>query len=110
MNIEQKENYTLISSEKSNFIDFLSFFEEKHVNLEKNHLIIQLSENLNITEDAFFVFLKYAEKHQQNGTSFAVIYNNIDVDKFPEWFNIVPTLVEAEDVLEMEAIQRDLGF
>ena len=54
--------------------------------------------------------MKYAEQHQQNGTSFAIVNNNIDVDKFPEWFNIVPTLVEAEDVLEMEAIQRDLGL
>ena len=25
-------------------------------------------------------------------------------------FNIVPTLVEAEDIIEMEAIERELGF
>jgi hypothetical protein len=34
----------------------------------------------------------------------------VNVDDFPETFNIVPTLVEAEDVIEMENIQRDLGF
>ncbi len=110
MQIEQKENYTLISSEKLNFDDFLAIFEEKHTNLKEKHLIIQLSESLNTTEDELFVFLKHAEQHQQNGTSFVVIKENIDVDKFPESFNIVPTLVEAIDVLEMEEIQRDLGF
>ena len=35
---------------------------------------------------------------------------NIDIDDFPDYFNIVPTLQEAEDVIEMEAIERELGF
>lgn len=110
MSIEQQKNYILISSKKLNFADFLSFFEENHTDLEQKHLIILISNNINIKEEDIFVFLKYAEKHQKNGTSFAIVYNNIDVDKFPEWLNIVPTLVEAEDILEMEAIERDLGF
>ena len=29
---------------------------------------------------------------------------------FAESINIVPTLQEAEDILEMEAIERSLGF
>ena len=32
------------------------------------------------------------------------------MDDFPDNFNIVPTLQEAEDVIEMENIERDLGF
>jgi hypothetical protein len=32
------------------------------------------------------------------------------MDDFPENFNIVPTLTEAEDVLEMESMERELGF
>ena len=31
-------------------------------------------------------------------------------DKIPDELNVVPTLIEAEDLLEMEAIERDLGF
>jgi hypothetical protein len=42
--------------------------------------------------------------------SFVMVKPNIDIDDFPETLNIVPTLQEAEDVLEMEAIERDLGF
>ena len=34
----------------------------------------------------------------------------IDIDDFPESINIVPTLQEAKDIMEMEAIERDLGF
>lgn len=32
------------------------------------------------------------------------------MDDFPENFNIVPTLIEAVDILEMEAMERELGF
>ena len=42
--------------------------------------------------------------------SFVVICNGIDIDDVPDEINVVPTLQEAEDVLEMEAIERDLGF
>ena len=32
------------------------------------------------------------------------------MDDFPEDFNIVPTLIEAEDIIEMENMERELGF
>ena len=51
-----------------------------------------------------------ADQKKENGTSFVVVNSEIDVDDFPDNFNIVPTLREAEDVLEMEAIERELGF
>lgn len=51
-----------------------------------------------------------AEEKQQNGTSFVIVNSVIDIDNFPENLNIVPTLQEAEDILEMEAIERELGF
>lgn len=110
MKVTHKENYTLITPETTSFTDFLSNFEENHQNLAENHLILQISESLNTTEKDILVFLKYANLHQQNGTSFVVICTNVDIDDFPENFNIVPTLTEAEDVIDMENMQRDLGF
>ena len=32
------------------------------------------------------------------------------MDDYPEDFNIVPTLIEAEDIIEMENMERELGF
>jgi hypothetical protein len=34
----------------------------------------------------------------------------MNADDFPENFNIVPTLIEAEDILEMENMERELGL
>ena len=39
-----------------------------------------------------------------------LVNSDANVSSFPENFNIVPTLQEAEDILEMEAIERELGF
>lgn len=110
MLIDNKENYTLLHSGENSFEEFAQTFLKYSNNYTGKHLFLQLSENLNITEENILVFLDYAEQSQKNETTFVVIYSNVDVDKFPETFNIVPTLREAEDILEMENIQRDLGF
>ncbi|AUC15321.1 hypothetical protein BTO06_09280 [Tenacibaculum sp. SZ-18] len=110
MKIEHKEGYVLISSEEFSFSEFFTFFSNQHKDLTKNNVIINISSNLVANEEEISLFLEYADIHRKNGTSFIVVYQNVDMDKFPEIFNIVPTLQEAEDVLEMENIQRDLGF
>lgn len=110
MKIEQKKEYILITSDENSFEDFTKNFEEKYGEISGNHLIISVSEKLNVEEKDIFVFLKYSEQHQQNGMTFVLVCPRVDVDSFPDEFNIVPTLHEAEDVLEMENIQRDLGF
>ena len=35
---------------------------------------------------------------------------SIEIDDFPEELNIVPTLIEAEDIIDMENMERELGF
>ncbi len=109
MKIEKKENYTLITSDEDFFENFHTNFKN-NLQLENKNIIIQLSEKLNITEKNILLFLTIAKAHKKNGTSFAIVYTDVIIDNFPEDFNIAPTLKEAEDILEMEAIERDLGF
>ncbi|WP_440067241.1 hypothetical protein [Tenacibaculum discolor] len=110
MNIVDKTDYTLITSDEKTFSSFLENFDNKYVNLTGKNLIIVISEEFNAPNKNILLFLRYAEQHQNNGTSFVVVSKDVTIDDFPDTFNIVPTLVEAEDVIEMENIQRDLGF
>ncbi|MEE4000376.1 hypothetical protein V1T75_08495 [Tenacibaculum sp. FZY0031] len=110
MNIINKTDYTLITAEENTFSNFIESFENEYLNLTGKNLIIVISEEFNASNKNILLFLKYAEQHQNNGTSFVVVSKDVTIDDFPETFNIVPTLVEAEDVIEMENIQRDLGF
>ncbi|MFD2566173.1 hypothetical protein [Pseudotenacibaculum haliotis] len=106
MEIQQKDKYTLVRIDAST----QDQFEQKWEGLKTNHLVVEVSENLNIDNSKISLFLNIASDLKVNGMSFVVIKSGIDIDDFPENLNIVPTLQEAEDVLEMEAIERDLGF
>lgn len=110
MEIQEKDDYTLVHQKENSFSKFVSDFEKNHKNIENNNTIILLSDDTSISEEEIFVFLRYSEIHNNNGTTFVLVRKGIDIDNFPEEFNIAPTLQEAEDILEMENIQRDLGF
>ncbi|WP_298778213.1 hypothetical protein [uncultured Polaribacter sp.] len=110
MLITKKENYILITSDENSFSEFYKSFSEQEKELEKEHLILNFSNKINISSKDFLLFLKYAQLKKESGTSFVIISSSGNVDDFPENFNIVPTLIEAEDIIEMEAIERELGF
>jgi hypothetical protein len=52
--------------------------------------------------------LDTANTYRENGTSFVLIVKGIKIDTIPDEINAVPTLSEAIDVLEMDAIEREL--
>ncbi len=110
MQIEKKENYTLLSFDENLFSDFYNSFLKKEEEIKNEHIVIQISNEINIKKEDFLLFLSIAAQKKENGTSFVIINNKVNIDDFPENFNIVPTLIEAEDILEMEAIERELGF
>lgn len=110
MNIEHKESYVLISSDENSFSEFYALFLDKIANFKKNHIIIQISDKTNATKEDFLLFLDIANQKKKDKTSFVLIADSLNMDDFPENFNIVPTLIEAEDVLEMESMERELGF
>ena len=106
MKVSKNENYTIVTVDETTFYEF----QEKFDDLKSNHLLIEVSGNLNINTEKISLFLNIASAFKAIGMSFVVIKSGIDIDDFPENLNIVPTLQEAEDILEMEAIERDLGF
>ena len=110
MEISNPKEYTLIIADENSFNEFHTAFTKQNLDHVTNHKIVQLSDNLNTTLNDLSLFLNIAENHRENGISFVIICNGIDVDEIPDEINVAPTLHEAEDVLEMEAIERDLGF
>lgn len=110
MIITVKENYTALKSDEATFTAFFESFSSQFETLKNHHLIVEVSENLNTSTEDISLFLNIAAAQKENGMSFVVLCASVDNDVFPEHFNIVPTFVEAEDIMQMEAIERDLGF
>jgi len=110
MKITKNKKYTQINPSQGSVSDFFTNFENDYDKFVNQHLIIDFSEKFNIKIEEISLFLKLSVLHQENGTSFVVICSTVDIDDLPDEMNVVPTFEEAIDILEMDAIERDLGF
>lgn len=110
MKIENKDNYSLIITEENSFSQFQKTFESEYEKVRDNHLIICFSEEINTTIKDLLLLLPVSSAHKKRKLSFICVANQVEIDDIPEEFSVVPTLEEAEDVLEMDEIERDLGF
>lgn len=110
MTITKTEKYTQIKPSEVAVSDFFTNFENSYAEFVNQHLIFDFSEKFNIKIEEISLFLKLSVQHQENGTSFVIICSTIDIDAIPDEINVVPTFEEAIDILEMDAIERDLGF
>ena len=110
MKFENKDNYILLTTEEKNFSEFLNLFKTDYVNIADNNLIICFSKEINTTIEDLLLLLSISSAHKKRKLSFICVANQVEIDEIPEELSVVPTLEEAEDLLEMDEIERDLGF
>tara|TARA_B110001450_G_scaffold50338_1_gene46961 strand:+ start:2097 stop:2429 length:333 start_codon:yes stop_codon:yes gene_type:complete len=110
MQIEKKDTFLLLKSNEESFLDFYNSFQKQQVYLHKEHLIVQISKTISFTTEELLLLIKISEEKKENNKSFVLVNSCADISSFPDNFNIVPTFQEAKDILEMEAIERELGF
>lgn len=54
--------------------------------------------------------MKLSDIHKKNKKSFVVVAKNVNFTGISEKLTVVPTIQEAHDMIEMDEIERDLGF
>lgn len=82
--------------------------EIENSSIENTIVDISTISNLSIKE--INTFLPFAKSYKKNKKSFIIVATNIDFNKVSDKISVVPTLQEAHDMIEMEEIERDLGF
>lgn len=108
MKVEEKLNYILISDD----IDKNTNFDKIEASIkqaEHKNVVLQATIN-NLNNGNIDRFISISDEKKANGTSFVIVSKEISVDTIPESLNVVPTITEAEDIIEMENIERELGF
>lgn len=110
MIVTKNEKYTLIKPTQISAGQFFAEFKERFKEFKGQHLIIDFSDKINIEIKEILLFLKLSAQHLKNGTSFVLVCEGISIDDVPYELNVVPTFNEALDILEMDVIERDLGF
>jgi len=108
MKVKEKNNVVVFKKSSEDLTDFAEkIIDQPNVFKDKN-IIIDLEETeLRPSEIIPFESLAVLQKKQKK--SF-VIVADIDFDEVSEEIIVVPTLQEGFDIIEMEEIERDLGF
>ncbi|MCG2418650.1 ribonuclease Z [Aequorivita sp. F47161] len=111
MKIENHPNYVVLEDEKDDIKDFASFIESQIPTKYKGqNVVLNLLKYQSLELPQLLKFLKTSNLHRKTKHSFVIVNDAIDIDDVPFEMIVVPTLQEAEDIIEMEEIERDLGF
>ena len=110
MKVTQKGKTTIIKDTQGNISIFLEKITHEHSSFKSQNLIIDLTHNKEITIKDIKSFLELSKIHKKEKKSFVIVLENIDFNDVPVKLIVVPSLQEANDIIEMEEIERDLGF
>ena len=101
---------TIITQEKTTIIEFVQKIEDSYESLKNDNIVANLFSLKDITVSDVNEFLRISNRHKKGKHSFVIVTNKISYDEAPKEIIVVPTLVEALDLIEMEEIERDLDF
>lgn len=101
---------TIITQEKTTIVELVNGIESKYDSLKNDNIIINLFSLKQISVSDINEFLLLSKKYKTAKRSFVIVSDKIAYDDVSNEITIVPTLQEAYDLVEMEEIERDLGF
>ena len=101
---------TVVSQEDIVLKAFLTNLNDAYDTIKHDHIIINLFSFSELTASNVLEFLELSNSHRMAKKSFVLVTTKVSFDDVPEEISVVPTIQEAKDIIEMEEIERDLGF
>tara|TARA_B110000459_G_C16512205_1_gene448452 strand:+ start:212 stop:547 length:336 start_codon:yes stop_codon:yes gene_type:complete len=111
MKIDTHENFIIVKENINNFEDFITSLNPKsNVQLSGKNIIIDLLEFDEFSLEKLSLFSELATIFRKYNNSFVIVNNQINLNEISDDILVVPSLQEAEDIVEMEIIERELGI
>ena len=110
MIFDKEGNTTTVFQEDISLAGFLEKLHEVYPQVEKGHLILNLFSFGSLSEADILEFLNLSNTHRAKGKSFVLVSDAVSYEDVPDEINLVPSLQEARDLIEMEEIERDLDL
>ncbi|GAA4299629.1 ribonuclease Z [Aestuariibaculum suncheonense] len=110
MIIDQDGNISIITQEKATLPELVKKIQALYPKFKNNNIIVVLTSLKPLSVQDIVEFLEISNTHRGSKQSFVIVTDKIDVDKTPDEIVVVPTTQEAYDIIEMEEMERDLGF
>lgn len=101
---------TIITQETASIVEFVKKLEVLYDRFKNDNVIVSLTSLNKIPSEFIVEFLDISKKHRKAKHSFVILTDKVNLDDIPNEIIVVPTLQEAHDIIEMEEIERDLGF
>ena len=110
MIIDKNENTVIITQENLKIIELIKKINSRYDEFEHNNIIINLNSLKKVSLESLVEFLQLSNNHRANSHSFVIVSKTSDLNAVPDEIVVVPTIKEAHDIVEMEEMERDLGF
>ena len=110
MKVQQKGHITIIKNTHLGTAEFYQKLWHEYNSYKSQNLIIDLSHDKKITIANIKLFIEMNKSHKKEKKSLVLVADTININDVSAKLTIVPTILEAHDIIEMEEIERDLGF
>lgn len=108
MKVDIRNHTTTIKDTQGDLQSFIVKLTNEYKSFEKSNIIIDLTDYDALPVETINELLPLAKIHMKASKSFIVVANS-DYNSFKKLV-VVPTLLEAHDIVEMDEIERELGF
>ena len=110
MKVVVKGHTTILKDTQGDFQLFLDKVTTQHESYKNQNLILDVTHDNSTTIQSIKAFSELSKLHCKGKKSFVIVAENIDFNALPKLLVVVPSVLEAHDIIEMEEIERDLGF
>lgn len=110
MIFDRDGNISIITQERATIVELAKKIKILYSRFKNDNIIINLTSLGFLSTRDVVEFLQLSNTHRSAKHSFVLVSNTIELDDIPEELIIAPTLQEAYDIIEMEDMERDLGF
>lgn len=111
MKVTPKENYKILEDENKDVADFAMYLTKNHTDFENENVVVNLLDKGNLKVKDLLMFLEISNLHRIQKKSFVIASKPLSVEApLPDELIVAPTLREAEDIINMEELERELGF
>lgn len=110
MKVEEKGHTVILKDTKGDINIFRDTLVTGYNTYKDKNIVLDLTTHKNINLDDVLSFIKLSNQHRKAKKSFVIVVDDFDFNEAPDEMLIVPTVQEATDIIEMEEIERDLGF
>jgi hypothetical protein len=110
MKVEQKGHTVNIKDTQGDLVSFRLKLTHEYKTFHKHNIVIDIRMHKDLSVKEVNSFLALSKTHKKSRKSFVIVTSEIDYNEISHKLAVVRSMQEAHDIIEMEEIERDLGF